>query len=121
MLLNYKAIGQRIKEIRTLKRFSQAELAECINMSVTYISHIETARKRASLEALILIADALGVTVDQLLNGNQTNDSSEYCSDLVRLLDDCNSYERRMIFEIASSVKRSLRDNRWLQRKIDQL
>jgi len=114
MSVNFNQIGRRVKEIRRVKGMSQAELAEQIDMSVPYISLIETATKKASLSTLILIANALGVTVDALLNGNQTNDSIEYYCDLVQLINDCNNYERRIIFEIASTTKRSLRDNRCL-------
>ncbi|MCL2547308.1 MAG: helix-turn-helix domain-containing protein [Oscillospiraceae bacterium] len=46
MSLNFKLIGRRIKGARKLKQMSQAELAEQINMSVPYISHIETATKQ---------------------------------------------------------------------------
>lgn len=118
MLLNYKSIGQRVKEVRTFKQMSQAELAECINLSVSYISHIETAKKRASLESLVRIANVLGVTIDHLLNGNQANDPAEYRSELVQLIEDCNSYEKRVIYEISSAAKKSLRENIWLQYKI---
>lgn len=111
MSVNFKHIGQRIKEIRNAKSMSQAELAEQIDMSVPYISLIETAAKKASLSTLILIANALGVTVDSLLNGNQVNDSAEYCCDLVSLINDCNNYERRIIFEVATVTKKSLREN----------
>ena len=121
MSLNYKLIGQRLKESRMQKRISQAELAELIDMSVSYISHIETAKKQASLEALVRIANVLGVTVDHMLNGNQTSDPAEYRTDLVQLIEGCTSYEKRIIYEIASAAKKSLRDNIWLQRKDDQL
>lgn len=111
MSVNFKQIGQRVKEIRYAKGMSQAELAEQIDMSVPYISLIETATKKASLSTLILIANALGVTVDALLNGNQTNDLVEYYCDLVYLINDCNNYEKRIIFEVATTTKKSLRDN----------
>lgn len=94
MSVNFKQIGQRVKEIRCVKGLSQAELAEQIDMSVSYISLIETAAKKASLSTLVLIANALGVTVDALLNGNQTNDMAEYYCDLVCLINDCNNYEK---------------------------
>jgi len=84
-------------------------------MSVTYISHIETARKQASLEALVRIAYVLDVTVDPILNGNQTSDPAEYRADLAQLLDDCTNCEKRIIYEIALSAKKSLRDNKWSQ------
>ena len=114
MLLNYIMIGRRIKESRMQKQMSQAVLAEQINMSVSYISRIETAKKQASLESLVRISNVLGVTADQLLNGNQTNDRAEYKLDLVQLIEDCTSYEKRIIYEIAIAVKSSLRQNEGL-------
>ena len=97
------------------KRLSQAELAERIDMSVSYISQIETAKKQASLASLVRIANALEVTVDHMLNGNQTSDPAEYQSDLVQLLEGCSSGEKRIIYEIALAVKKSLMDNKWLR------
>lgn len=113
MSLNFNLIGQRIKESRLCKRISQAELAEQIDMSVSYISQIETAKKQASLESLVRIANALEITVDHMLNGNQTSDPAEYQSDLIQLLEGCTSCEKRIIYEIAFAVKKSLSDNKW--------
>jgi transcriptional regulator with XRE-family HTH domain len=39
-MLDYKKIGERVKEIRRLKNMTQAKLAELTGMSDTYISHI---------------------------------------------------------------------------------
>ena len=121
MPLNFKIIGRMVKESRLHKRISQADLAEQVDMSASYISHIETAKKQASLESLVRIANVLGVTVDHLLCGNQTNDPAEYQIDLVRLVDDCTSYEKRIIYEIAFAVKTSLCDNKCLLYKDEQL
>ena len=115
MSLNFELIGQRIKDVRILKRMTQAELAEQTRMSVTYISHIETARKKASLTALISIANVLDTTVDTLLIGNQLNDHTEYRSELTLLIDDCNIYERRFVLEMAFAAKDSLRNQQLLQ------
>jgi transcriptional regulator with XRE-family HTH domain len=120
MSVNFEIIGRRIKESRVNNQMSQANLAERVDMSVTYISHIETAKKQASLEALVRIANVLGVTVDYLLSGNQVNDSAEYRTDLVRLIEGCSSYEKRIIYEIASATKKSLLENKWLQYKDNQ-
>jgi transcriptional regulator with XRE-family HTH domain len=67
MSVDFKIIGIKAREARIHNRMSQADLAERINMSVTYTSHIETAKKQASLEALVRIANVLGVTVDYLV------------------------------------------------------
>lgn len=114
MSLNFIIIGRRIKETRIHKGLSQWELAELINVSVSYISRIETAKKHASLESLVGIANVLGVTVDKLLTGNQMNDTTEYHAELVYLMEGCSSFEKRIIYEVALATKKSLRDNNWL-------
>jgi len=120
MSINYKLIGTRIKETRISKRMSQEELAEQVDRSVSYISHIERGVKRASLETLILTANTLDITVDALLNGNQANDIAEYHVDLSELFRDCDSYEKRVIYQNAVEQKRILRENKWLKNRHDQ-
>lgn len=120
MSINFNIVGKRIKESRIHNQMSQADLAERIDMSASYISRIETAKKQASLETLVRLADVLGVTVDYLLTGNQTNDSAEYQTDFMRLVEDCSSSEKQIIFDVASATKKSLRENKGLQHKDDQ-
>ena len=121
MAVNYERIGKRIQQLRKLKKLSQADLAEYTGMSVSYISHIETGIKHASLESVVRIANALGVTVDQVLNGNQTGNREEYKTELFELISDCTGYERVIIHDIATAVKRSLRDHSDLLPKDDEM
>ena len=114
MSLNTKLIGRRVKEFRMRQHLSQAELAERIDLSVSYISYVENAKKQASLEVLVRIANELGTTVDELLYGNQIHDFNEYQTELGILLSDCSSYEKRIIVELACAAKRSLRNNTWM-------
>ena len=112
MELNYQLIGKRIKEIRRQKSLTQEKLAEICGLSPSYISYIESAKKKKpSLESLVKLANNLGVTVDTFLNGYQKNDANEYESALMRLIKDCNSREKQMIFKIAASMKEILRSN----------
>lgn len=113
MNINFALIGMRVKEVRKQLSMTQAELAELSELSVSYISHIETAQKKASLESLVKIADVLGITVDELLNGNQLNNPTEYQTDIDLLMADCSPLEKRMLFEVISSTKSILRKNKW--------
>lgn len=114
MSLNYSLIGLRVKEVRKQSHITQAELAEMTNLSISYISHIETSQKRASLESLVRIADALGVTVDELLNGNQLNNPTEYQTDIDLVMADCTQPEKRLMYEIIQATKAILRNNKWM-------
>jgi transcriptional regulator with XRE-family HTH domain len=82
-------------------------------MSESYISCIENAKKHASLESLVRISNALGVTVDELLNGNQLHNPTEYQTDIDLLMSDCSGFEKRFIFEQVHAAKSILRNNGW--------
>lgn len=49
---------------------SQEQLAECVGISVTHMSHIETGNTKLSLPVLVSIADALNVSTDTLIHDN---------------------------------------------------
>ena len=70
MELDYKAIGKRIKIARIQKDMTQEKLAEAIELSPTHLSNIERGCGKISLTTLVNIANALSVTVDDLLCDN---------------------------------------------------
>lgn len=71
MELDYKAIGKRIKIARIKADLTQERLAEMVEISPTHMSNIETGTTRVSLTAIVSLANALSVTVDQTrLHGN---------------------------------------------------
>ena len=67
MELDYKAIGKRIKIARIKADLKQEQLAERASLSPTHISNVETGTTKVSLSAIVSIANALGVTADDLL------------------------------------------------------
>lgn len=111
MQVSFRLIGRRIHEIRKERDLSQMDLADKTGLSVSYVSMIENGRRKVSLDALIRIANILGVTVDEMLNGNQMYNPTEYQTDMDLLLADCSNYEKRIIYEVAKAVKTILRDN----------
>lgn len=65
--MDYKRLGKRIKEERLKKDMTQEQLAESIDVSGVYISHIECGSAKPSLDTLIKICNALGTTPDFFL------------------------------------------------------
>lgn len=112
--IDYELVGKRVKETRKNMHVTQAELAEMTGLSVPYISNIETAYKKASLSSLISIANAAGISVDELLYGNQEGYESDYHIDSQLLVGTCSHSEKRFVFLLAEAVISILRDNGWL-------
>ena len=112
--MNTRLVGQRIKEVRAERKIAQSVLAEKCNISVSYMSHIERGTKNASAEVLIRIANALDTTVDVFLTGVQMKDTGSYENEISRLMKGCSQYEKRILYEIITSLLKSLRSNKAL-------
>lgn len=68
--MDLEKIGQNILYYRQKVGYTQAQLAEKVNLSNTHISHLETGDGNMSLESLIAISEVLQTTPDNLLLGN---------------------------------------------------
>lgn len=111
MSLNFKIIGNRIKELRLRNGFSQEKLAEMCNLAVSHVSRMESAKRHPSLECLVKLGDVLGVTVNVFLYGNQKNDLTGYQLYLLEIVEDCDNYEKKVIIDIVAAAKKSIREN----------
>jgi transcriptional regulator with XRE-family HTH domain len=116
MNIDNKLLGNRIQEIRKAKKVKQIGLAHMTGLSDKYISQVETGRKQISLQALLQIAEALDVTADTLLTGNQKERADDYDCDINAIISDCNLYEKKIVCGIACEAKRLLKENKFFRK-----
>ena len=67
MAIDYEKLGKRIKHFREQKGISQDELGNLVWVNNVHISNIETGKKAPSIDLLIELANALGISTDDLL------------------------------------------------------
>lgn len=106
--MDYYAIGQRIRKIRKAHNMSQECLAEKVGISVTHMSHIETANTKLSLQVLVDLAAALEVRTDDLLFDRSDIGRSMAQDDIIQILETCTTQQIRVIEDIIKAVKTSL-------------
>ena len=112
MTINHISLGQRIRLMRKKKGLTQLHISELVGLSPTYISYIESGNKSMSLATFIEIANALNVTADELLIDSLENTVKVSNHELAALLSDCSEYEKKILLDVASVTKKSLRENR---------
>jgi transcriptional regulator with XRE-family HTH domain len=66
------SVGERIKEIREAKNWTQDQLAEKSGLSKGFLSDIENNKRNPSSESVLQIANALGASIDYLLRGEES-------------------------------------------------
>ena len=111
MPIDYITVGKKIRAIRMREGLSQLQLAEMIEVSPPYISCIENGVKNASIETLVRIANALQVSTDELLDDKLEDELIASFRAFEAVLADCNEYEKRVLLDMVSSMKKAIRDN----------
>jgi transcriptional regulator with XRE-family HTH domain len=101
--IDYKLIGERIKEARKKAGLSQEKLAEMIDVTTVYISRIERGGQ-INLKRLSQISIALSVSIVQLLNGTTMESENYLNKEFEQLLSQCTKDKQRLIYNIAKIV-----------------
>lgn len=97
MVVDYSLIGKRLAEIRKGQKITQEKLAERTNLANNYISNIENSRSIPSLETLVKLCDALGVTPNDILLGASLNSNQYMNNELQEKIGQCTPKEKRLI------------------------
>lgn len=99
--LDFKAIGQRIREVRTEKKLTQEYLANMANVNVSHISNIETGKIGISLTLLVAVSNALNTTVDFLLQNEYAVPTSATEKELLNTIKDMEVQKQEVLLRIA--------------------
>lgn len=105
--MNYYEIGQRIRKYRKAHGMSQEQLAEKVGISVTHMSHIETANTKLSLSVFVDIARALEVQTDDLLSDNKGGKQIAE-NEIIDTLNRSSASQVRIIADIVKATKTAL-------------
>lgn len=72
-MINFKLIGQRVKNARREKNYTQESFSELLGISTEHLSRIETGSYRPSLRLVEKICEVLEITEESLMFGNKAD------------------------------------------------
>jgi transcriptional regulator with XRE-family HTH domain len=93
-------LGDKIKELRSARRITQADLASMIGVTPSAISSYETIERQPSYDVLIKLASCFNVSTDYLLGYNRKEviDSKELI-DITNLTNKQKTIIRQTVLE----------------------
>lgn len=94
--MDYKRLGERIREERRHLNLTQAQLAEDIDISDTYMGAIERGERSLTLDTLVRLVNRLGVTVDYMLSDSVADNDSNIMEQFKQIID-CQPLERKQM------------------------
>lgn len=107
MLVDYPAIGQRIKRARKSKGYTQEKLAEKLGVSIVYVSQIENGKTKLNLEMLMRLAGLLDADPGSILTGTLYEAENAYPGELAFLLRECPPDKQKLIAEIIKVMSKN--------------
>ena len=97
-------LGNRIRKTRMNCGITQEKLAEMVDISTNFMSLIENGRNM-SVETLVKIADALGVTVDYLLSDTMEVQSDKIMTQIAHNLSTLSDDEKLFFLNVIKQYK----------------
>lgn len=104
MGIDYNIVGERLRKARLEKNLTQQDLAEKLDVSVTYLSKVERGNSHINLKRLHQICALLDISEIYILSGT-SEDSKDYLDkDFKNLLEKCSPEQQRLIYNLAKTV-----------------
>ena len=102
--MDYKKLGRRIREERKKLNLTQAQLAESIDISDTYMGAIERGERSLTLDTLVRLVDRLGVTVDYMLSDSVSDSDSNIMAQFRQIVDGQPLERKQMAINVLRTV-----------------
>ena len=102
--MDYKRLGKRIREERLRLHLTQAELAEAIDISDTYMGAIERGERSLTLDTLVRLVNRLGVTVDYMLADSVSDNDTNIMEQFKQIIDGQPLERKQMAINVLRSI-----------------
>ena len=102
--MDYKRLGERIREERRKLGLTQAQLAEAIDISDTYMGSIERGERSLTLDTLVRLVNRLGVTVDYLLADSVPDTDSNIMEQFKQIINDQPMERKQMAINVLRTI-----------------
>ena len=102
--IDFKSIGERLREERLKKGMSQEDLAEKLDVAVAYLSRVERGGTTINLTRLGQISLILDVPLERFVTGIIKEDKNYLEEDFYEIFKQCSQDKKRLIYNIARIV-----------------
>ena len=106
--MDSKTLGNRIRESRIKKMYTQQRMAEIAGISQMYLGEIERGAKMPSLRSFIKIIEALDLSADYVLRDELSSGERYIYDEITEKLKNLSPQQRKAASEILDAYIRNL-------------
>lgn len=101
--MEYKLIGKQIKKARNDKKITQEKFAEELDVSVSYISQVESGKKKFNLKRIIEVSKILEKPISYFVEGYEVENNDEV-SEIISFLNKMSSEKLKLSLELIKLI-----------------
>ena len=109
-MINYSKFGKRVQENRLKRKLTAEQLAEKVNVSVTFMREIERGNKKPNLDNFVKIVNELGVTADDLLCDSIKKDTSLVLNKVTKGMEGLSNEQVGLIAALVDTMIKEVRN-----------
>ncbi len=110
--MDYKGLGERIRKQRLKLKLTQEKLAEKVEISESFMGHIERGDRKLSLETLVKLAQELNVSIDYLLLDIVKLEPDAYLNEIVSTLGKKDKKQVKALLNVVKLLAENL--DKWV-------
>ena len=94
-------VAERIKELRTAKKYSVNKLANMAGISQSYLREVELGNKNPTVETLSYVCDALEISLNEFFN----DPGNDFFNDpLIKSIYNLSPIQRKKLLEFIETI-----------------
>jgi transcriptional regulator with XRE-family HTH domain len=102
--MDYMRLGQRVREERLKLNLTQAQLAEAVDISDTYVGQIERGERSLTLDTLVRVVNRLGVSIDYLLKDSVVTSDESILNQFKQIIDTQSDLRKQMALDVVKTM-----------------
>ena len=102
------SLGQKLRQARSRKGYSQQTLAEMANIGNVYLGEIERGLKMPSLNIFIKLIEALDISADYILRDELSSGGVYIYDEITKKLKDLTPRQRKTVADIIDAYLKNL-------------
>ncbi len=110
-LVNYKALGEKIKQKRNQLGMTQEKVSERLDLSESYYSRIEAGNRVTSIETLMKIANFYNLSLDYLMLDSSTRQANDKVqTELMEILKNKTQAQSKYLLDILRVLSNNIEE-----------
>jgi len=101
-----KLLGERIRELRKAKGYTQEQLAELVGVEPRHISRVEGGYSSPSIDRLAKVSEVLGVPIKDLFDFMHLNESDERLKDIDTAIKGMSEEYQQILYKIVHAFEK---------------